>query len=69
MLVDTFFLNGGLYHIMFRLRFWDRGGFWFSGCSGTLTNNGNHCFEGLLDIVEMHVGTMPRWMKFQLSAY
>ena len=69
MLVDTFLLNGGLYHIMFRLRFWERGGFWFSGCWYTLTDVCNHYFEGLLGIVGMHVGTMPHRMKFQLSTY
>ena len=37
--------------------------------AGTLTDACNHCFEGLLDIAGMHVGTMPRRMKFQLSAY
>ena len=37
--------------------------------AGTLTDVCNHCFEGLLGIVGMHVRTMPHRMKFQLSAY
>ena len=57
-IVDTFLLNGGLYQIIFRLRFW----VWW-----VVTGVYSHYSEVLAGIVARHIEMIPHRMIFRLG--